>query len=265
MEKKEKKAKIGHVITFINEKGGVGKTSLCFNAAWEMSKGRDRILLVDMDGQKSNLTYFCGVELAPKQDTVYEVLQGYSDIESATVNIKKNMDIVPADSRTSYISPEFKASVLRKNLAKAREEYDYIFLDVSPSPNASHSLSLSCSDSIVIPMLPDITSINAYSGIIESVTEIWEERMNVDLKVLGLVFMKYNSKTNLSKIVREAAEEMAKKMDSRLFKTTIRQAVSMSENVSQHVGITDYDPSAKVSAEIKDFVQELKKEVKRRG
>ena len=63
------------IITFINEKGGVGKTSICFNTAWELSNSGKRILMVDVDGQKANLTFLPVIQRSEEMKTVIDVLK----------------------------------------------------------------------------------------------------------------------------------------------------------------------------------------------
>ncbi len=247
------------IITFINEKGGIGKTSLCFNTAWEISK-RQKILLVDFDGQEANLTYFCGIKKPDDLKTIFSVLVSGTDIKETIINVKKNLDIIPAKSEVSSLPENASPGKLMKQIAEVSDEYDYIFIDVSPTPNKSHFLSLCITDYVVIPMLPDGASLKALNGIATSISEI--RFANQNLKVLGIVFNRNENRTNLSKEVKNVTDEICKELDTKPFKSGIRQAVVLGENVMIHKGITDYAPSHPVSDDYRALIKEMKARLK---
>lgn len=106
------------IITFINEKGGVGKTSVCFNIAWEFSKRGHKILMIDMDGQKANLSFFAGVDKDSEISTMLDVFKKNIEIKSAIKNLKENLDIVPADSSVANLDMSAKVSKFRKEFVR---------------------------------------------------------------------------------------------------------------------------------------------------
>ena len=248
-------------IAFINEKGGIGKSSSCFNTAWALSE-KKKILMIDIDGQRANLTFFCGIKKTDDMDTIFNVLQTGTDIKDVIVPVKKNLDLIPANVNVSDLNQSAKITKLKHAIEEVSDKYDYIFIDVNPTPNWSHVLALSVSDFAVIPMLPDIASLEANKGIAESIEEI-QNTTNSNLKVLGLLFNKNTNRTNLSHEVNDIAEKMAKSLNSKVFQTKIRVAVALSENINEHVGITEYAPSSPAAKDFRDFVKELEKEVKK--
>ena len=154
-------------ITFINEKGGVGKTSFTFNTAWELSRKKKRVLLIDLDGQRANLTFFMGVKKTDDMSTIFDVLVQNKPISEAIIQAKEDFPlyIVPATEVLTNLGSTTKVSKLRKVLEEIDDDYDYIFFDVNPSPDWRQVLAMSASDFIIIPMLPDITSLEANMGI----------------------------------------------------------------------------------------------------
>ena len=248
------------VITFINEKGGVGKTSVCFNSAWELASRGIRILMIDMDGQKANLTFFSGVQRSDSMKTIVDVLKSGTSLNSVTTPVKENLDLVPANMSVSELGMDSKISKFRSELKAAKDKYDYIFIDVNPSPGWGHYLSLSVSDFAVVIMLPDIASLEGNSGILESIAEI-QETTNTKLQIAGILFNRSNDRTNLGKQVQEVAERMASSVGTKIFDTKLPQAVSLSECVASHMGITEYDPGSRAAEAVKDFVAELEREV----
>ena len=244
------------VITYINEKGGVGKTSVCYNTAWELASQGKKILMIDVDGQKANLTFFSGVPRTDRMKTIVDVLKGGISLEDAAVPVKDNLDIIPANMAVAEIGMDAKISELKM----VKDRYDYVFVDVNPSPGWGHYLSLSVSDYAVVIMLPDIASLEGNSGILESISEI-QETTNTKLKIAGILFNRSNDRTNLGKQVQDVAERMATGAETTIFETKIPQAVSLSECVASHVGITEYDPGSRAAESVKDFVAELERGV----
>lgn len=250
-------------IVFINEKGGIGKTSCCFNIAWEMAK-KNRILLLDLDGQRANLTYFCGMSKPDDLPTMYDVLQKNRKPAEAIKNIKENLDIIPATVDVSGIGQTAKVSRMKQVIKEVSAGYDYCFIDVSPSPNWGQYLALSSSDFAIIPMLPDIASLEADNGVIESIQEV-QDSSNSSLKVLGILFNRNDNRTNMSKQVKAISEKFAEKLESKIFDSCIRNSVSMGENVYHHIGITDYDANSSVAEDVRQLVNEIESEVLKNG
>lgn len=250
---------MGQIITYINEKGGIGKTSACFNLAWAMSK-KEKILMIDLDGQRANLTFFAGIEKSDDMPTMYNVLNEDKNIKDTIVQVKENLYIVPATSNVTNISQLAKITKMKKALESVKDEYSKIFIDVNPTPNWTHVLSLSSSDFVIIPMLPDIASLEANKGIAESIEEILETT-NPNLKVLGILFNKNTNRTVLSKQVKSVAEKVAAQLETTVFDTKIRDAVVLSECIALHVGVTEYAPKAAVSGDILNLANEIERRI----
>ncbi len=253
-------AKEGKVITFINEKGGIGKSSSCFNVAWEMSK-RKKILLIDLDGQKANLTFFTGVEKTGGMITMVNVLSEDRDVHDAIKEVKENLYIVPANTSVTDLSQKIRITKMKHVVETLKSEYDYIFIDVNPTPNWSHVLSLSGSDYVIIPMLPDIASLEANKGIAESIEEV-QMTTNSKLKPLGILFNKNTNRTNLSKQVKAVADKVAAQLGTTVFETKIRDAVALSENIGLHMGVTEYNPKSAVAGDIVELCKEIERRIK---
>ena len=243
-------------IAFINEKGGVGKSSCCFNVAWELSKTK-KVLIIDLDGQRANVTYFAGV---PRKEDLWTmadvVISGRCKMKDAIVNIKNGLDIVPATTVVSTIDHNVKIRKFKEAVASVEDSYDYIFIDVNPTPNWSHVLCLGTVEKAIIVMLPDVASLEADLGALETVEEV-QESVNPKLRVLGFLINKYDGRTILSKEALERAKSIASQVDSKVFETKIRSSVSLGENVLAHVGITEYDPKSRAAADVRKLVEEI--------
>lgn len=248
---------MSQTITFINEKGGIGKTSTCFNLAWAMSE-KEKILIIDLDGQRANLSFFAGIEKTDNMPTMYNVLNENEDIKNTIIHLKENLDIIPATSNVTNLSQSAKVSKMKKIIESIKSEYSKIFIDVNPSPNWTHVLSLSSADYVIIPMLPDITSLEANKGIAESIEEI-KEVSNPNLRVLGIVFNKNTNRTVLSKQVKTVADKVAEQLGTKVFDTKIRDAVVLTESVALHKGVTEYAPKSAVAGDILTLAKEIER------
>lgn len=248
---------MGKVVAYINEKGGVGKSSVCFNVGCELALQGRKVLLIDLDGQRANLTYICGIEKKPGMLTMYDVLVDGKDIKRTVLVVEDNLHIIPASADvTGMDDKNSRLEDMIKSVNELRAFYDYIFIDVSPTPNRGHALALASADGVIIPMLPDITSLEANMGVIESI-RLTQKNTNPNLKVLGIVFNKYTWRTLLSSSVTKTAEKMAGALHSQVFQTKLRQAVTLSENVGKHMGVTSYAPKSKSADDIKNLCKEI--------
>lgn len=280
----------GTSIAFVIEKGGTGKSTVAFNVGWALSE-KKRVLLVDLDGQKANLSYFCGINKEGIR-TITDVLDGAVDLADAIVPVKDGLDILPGDNSLMDIGspqhykaiskqsrfrafskehPELEAgnvyqlfliNEMQELIKEACNDYDYVLLDPNPSPNYLHTLALCSAQFIIIPVLPDAASIESDEGTAESLAIVKEAGINEDVSVLGILFNRYTERTNLSKQVKELIEEFASEMGTSVFDSTIRNSVVLSECVGMHVGITDYRPSSPAAADVRAVATEIQRRIK---
>lgn len=252
---------MGTSIVFINEKGGVGKTSLCFNVGWALAEQGKKVCMIDLDGQIANLSFFCGVN-KKNCKTMYDVLVKNCPVTEAIKEVREGLHIIPAtDDVIALTSQNSKITAMQRAVRTLEPIYDFVFLDLNPTPGRSHALALASAKFAIIPMLPDVTSLAANMGIVESV-RIAQKSANPDLKVLGLVFNRYSWRSLLSRQVTETAEKMAASLGSKVFNARIRSNTALSETVGQHVGVTSYSPKSNGSLDVQRLCQEIIQEVK---
>jgi chromosome partitioning protein len=251
---------MGKVITMINEKGGVGKSSLVYNISSLLSKN-NRVLMIDLDPQTADLTFFVGVEKTDDLKTMADVLKANHDINDTIIELSPSLSIVPANGYVGAITDQaVKFSRMRNVIDEVSDRYDYVFIDVNPNPNRAHALALMASDYVLVPMLPDVTSLEGNKGIAESVAEV-QDVLNPDLKVLGIIFDKYKSNRNLSKEVRAVADQIAETMNTKVFSSVVRDLSELSECVAQHKPVIEYAPKSEGAKDIAALVEEFEKEI----
>ena len=250
-----------HVISFMNEKGGVGKSTITFSVAWYLHDIGKRVLIIDMDGQKANISYLACLDISESVLTMQDILMRNIDADKVIQHVAKSdnegcLDIIPASVSMVSLLQTVKISRMKKVIQDVKKNYDFVFIDVNPSPDWRHALTLSVLDGICIVMLPDILSLEANVGIFESIDEV-KSSINSDLRIIGFVINKYDSRTNLSKAVVDKAMAMANYHDTIIFDTKIRKAVSVGESAISHVGITNYAAKSAVSEDMQNLAKEF--------
>ena len=190
--KKLQEERNGITLTILQEKGGCGKSCAIFNIADYLSKKKN-VLIIDLDGQAADISYFLfGNKVGDSQDpmrsdvkTIMHIFRG-ADPKDVIVPVKKNLDIVPANTEVTGLMSIHKIKTFKDFINQMRKKYDYILIDVPPSPNWSHVLCLSVCDYVMPIVNPDAASPKAIIGLNDSVEEI-QSTSNPSLEYLGII------------------------------------------------------------------------------
>ena len=232
----------GIVLSSIFEKGGTGKSSLTYNIAHYLSE-KYKVIVLDLDGQAADITYFMlGDKVLDSRnslDTITSVLENKATLEDVILTVKNNLDLIPANTYVTDLSPKYKTSTFKNIIKKLKEKYDFIFIDVSPSPNYGHALCLSVTDYLVPITVLDGACTTALSSLDESVLEV-QEISNPKLQYLGIVINKYDNRTNISKTILNQLNMLAEELGTSIFKTKIHQNICLSEQMLFHQSIFEY-------------------------
>ena len=252
------------VICVANQKGGIGKTTTATAVASILNEKGHPTLIIDSDLQCNTTdTYrasFEGVE------TLYDVLLDEKPANINDVIQHTEMgDIVAADpllrEADSKLSTKGIAGykVLKKALSKLRG-YEYVIIDTAPSINMMLRNVLTASDYIVIPMTADRYG---FQGLYELNISIRDaEELNENLKIAGVLLVRFNKRTILAREVRETLEREAEEMGTKLFNTTIRECNKVKESQTMQSTLIKYDKSCTAAKDYASFVDELLEEVK---
>ncbi len=189
------------IFTFANQKGGVGKTTSCINlAALQARKGM--VLLIDADSQgnlSTNLNY------ENQETTVNDLFLGkpYTIIK----NIRKNLDLIPSSEALTGIDLKIAGSlsretILKRELEKLENKYDYVFIDCPPDMNLVTINVLACADYVIIPIKAEQYSMDGVELMIQFIRKV-KAALNEDLNLLGIVITQYNERLKISKMILE--------------------------------------------------------------
>ena len=248
------------VVSFSNQKGGVGKTTSCVNIAAQIAnKHGKKVLLIDMDPQ-GNATSGLGISKSKIKKTIYDVIIGRCDINEATIKTNfKNLYAVPANIDLAGAEPELydlekEASNFTKlAIEQAKDIYDYIFIDCPPSLGMLTVKALSISDGIVIPMQCEFYSLEGMSQLLNTVKRI-RQLYNPSLQIVGILLTMYNGRLTLT---NQVVAELKKYYADTLFKVPISRTVRLSEAPGYGEPICYHDPYGKGALEYAAVAKEL--------
>ncbi|RYC67063.1 MULTISPECIES: ParA family protein [Spirosoma] len=237
------------VISVVNHKGGVGKTTTTLNLGRALSRMNYRVLLIDMDSQ-GNLSQALGVDEPEKQ-----VKHALLDNEPLPIlNIGERYDLSPSDLELAYADLELVQVVggvnqLRNAISPLRSEYDYILIDCPPALNIFTNSALVASQSCLVTLQPEVSALKGINSLIDRITQV-RDRINHELTVEGIVLTMVDRRLKLH---RDMIEYVHTNLSNfRIFKTEIRLNVSLKES---QVAQRDVFTYAKESHGAQDYLK----------
>lgn len=250
------------IITFANQKGGVGKTTTAHIVSVGLVKRGFKVLACDLDPQ-ANLTSVLGI--VPDSDivSIYDLFEGDCEITDAIVETNAGVDLLVgslmlsgADRKYSATGDEYK---LKEALDTIKDNYDYIIIDTPPALGVMSLNGLATTDYLTVVMTPDYFSGKGLKQLQQTVETTKKYLNNPDLIINGLLLTRCD-RTNLSSIVNDDMEEVAASLNSKIYSAKIRQGVAVRE--SQYLESSLYDmKDTAVLNDYNNFIDELLSEV----
>lgn len=250
------------VMSVINQKGGVGKSTTAINLAAALAEQKVKVLVLDFDPQ-GNATSGFGINKEDLENDIYDaLLQDYPIEQLVTETALEYAFVVPATIQLAGAEIELVSQMAREGVLKSlidplRDDFDYIFVDCPPSLGLLTVNALVAADSLLIPIQCEYYALEGVTKLLESMKMV-KMRLNRNLKVFGVLMTMYDSRTTLS---RQVVEEVQSYFGKVMFKTVIPRSVKVSEAPSHGMPVTTYAPLNKGAVAYKN----LAKEVIRRG
>lgn len=231
------------VISIVNAKGGVGKTTTALNmGAWLSLYPKSKVLLLDLDGQ-CNLSACVNIDYSKVKGSTYDLLINDNvKVEDIIYKDNPTFDIIVSDERLNDIDLDLNAKYDRERLLSYKlksiiKEYDYIIIDCSPSLNRATINALVVSDYVLIPVQSDYLSIRGTAKLLDSINTV-KEHMNPKLDILGTFVTMFDSRKINDKNIYETIQEQFK---DKAFNTVIRENVRIKESPIEKKSIFEYD------------------------
>lgn len=243
-------------LTVINHKGGTGKSTIAAYTAQGLAKRGNRVLVIDTDHQQS-LSDIVGIE--GEAPSIMDVLEGKADISDA---IKKAgiIDAIPSDERVALADIDIKGTGkeyrLKESLSPIADSYDYVVIDVAPHLGIMAINALTASDACIIPAPAEHLGLKGVLQLQKTLDRV-RKKANPNLQIAGILLSRTNNRYAVGHSLAEVMKQAASIMNTRLFNTTIREAVAIKDAQAQGRSLYDVAPKAKVTQDFNEYIDEL--------
>ena len=251
---------MGKIISIVNQKGGVGKTTSAVNLVAALGIKGYKTLLVDIDPQGNSTSGF-GINKRNLEKSSYNVLIGDCPASAATVKTDfKNVSVIPssmdlAGAELELIELEKREARLKNALASVRDEFDFIFLDCPPSLGLITLNALCASDTLIVPIQSEFFALEGLSQLIQTVRTV-KRLYNPYIEIEGVLLTMYNGQLNLT---QQVVEEVKRCFPKKVYATVIPRNVTLSEAPSYGQPVMYYDKSSKGAHAYLDLADEFLK------
>ena len=235
------------IISIINQKGGVGKTTTVINLAAGLAQQKKNTLVIDLDPQGNATTGLGLSNLDNSSETIYGALNGSKTIFEVIKKTKyENLDIITSNVDLSGLELETagdseRAFILKDKLASylndSRLSYDYILIDCPPSLSLLTVMALVCSHSLVVPLQTEFFALEGLTQLIKTIERI-KVSLNPKLKIRGILLTMYDKRNKLSSQVEKEARDY---FNDKVYATVIPRNVRLSEAPSHGMPVLIYD------------------------
>jgi len=247
---------MGRTVVFVNQKGGVGKTTTAINLGAYLARAGKSVLLVDFDPQ-ANLTSGVGGKAGARG--IYEVLSDSMKLSDVIVPTKvESLDLVPSSIELSGATVELvdkadRNDYLKTALESVKDRYDFILIDCPPSLGILTLNGLNAADEVLVPLQCEYFALEGLSLILQTVSLV-QKSMNARLRIGGILFTMYDSRT---KLAQQVVQQVSQYFKDRVFRTIIPRNVRLSEAPSHGVPICLYDPGCIGAKSYERLAQEV--------
>ena len=251
------------IISIINQKGGVGKTTTVINLAAGLAQQEKKVLVIDLDPQGNATTGLGLSNLESSTDTIYGVLNGTKAISDVIRKTEfKNLDIITSNVDLSGLEVEtaddsMRAFILKRELAAYlndyRGNYDYILIDCPPSLSLLTVMALVSSNSLVVPLQTEFFALEGLTQLMKTIERI-KINLNPELKIRGILLTMYDKRNRLSAQVEKEARDYFKE---KVYHTIIPRNVRLSEAPSHGMPVLIYDKLCPGSKSYFSFTDEF--------
>lgn len=249
---------MARIISIVNQKGGVGKTTTAVNLASFLADEGQKVLLVDMDPQ-SNATSGVGIDVNVLKVTMYDVLMNQVQIDKAIVaSPVVNLHVAPANmdlagTAVELVPVEGREFRLQQALKLVDPYYDFILIDCPPSLGLLTINSIVGSNEVLIPVQTEYYALEGLGQLIKTI-ELVKQHLQPELEILGAVLTMYDKRNKLSEAV---FHDIYNYFPNKVFRSVIPRNVRLAESPSHGKPISEYDPNSKGGKAYHKLAREL--------
>lgn len=246
-----------HVVSVVNQKGGVGKTTTSMNLAAFLADFGKKVLLVDLDPQ-GNATSGLGLVPSDLQGS-YEVLAGEKQAREVIVpTAHGNLFLIPANpdlagSQVELVNEFNRERKLQQAVDSVKHDYDYVFIDNPPSLGLLTVNGLVASDSVLVPVQAEYYALEGLGQLLQTVNLV-KTNIKPELEVMGAVITMFDPRTNLA---NQVLQELYKHFPGKIFRSVIPRSIRLAEAPSYGKSIIHYDPASKAAKAYERLAREF--------
>ena len=249
---------MGKVISLINQKGGVGKTTTSINLSASLALLNKKVLLI-------NATTGIGLNKGEIDKSIYNVLNNTATIEESIIKTKyKNLYVLPASINLAGIDIEIldqsrnnsnfvKAEQLKLHIDKIKDKFDFIIIDCPPALGIITTNALTASDSVIIPVQCEFFALEGITQLLRAIMYT-QQNLNPKLSIEGVLLTMLDARTNLG---IEVVEEIRSYFKDKVYNTIIPRLIRLTEAPSHGKPIIAYDPKSKGSEAYLNLAKEV--------
>lgn len=236
---------MGKIISFSNQKGGVGKTTSAINLATYVAKAGKKVLLIDFDPQ-GNATSGFGVEKNQLQNSCYDLIMGECSANAAILpTMIDNLYIMPcnidlAAAEVDLVNLPARESALKRAIEPIKNDYDFIFIDCPPSLGLLTLNALVASDSVIIPIQSEFFALEGLSQLVNTI-KIVKQRLNPALTINGVILTMYDTRTTMSK---QVTAEIYRYFGDKVYTVPVPRNIKLVESPSFGVPVVLHAPKS---------------------
>ena len=260
---------MGKIISLVNQKGGVGKTTTSINLSASLAHLGKRVLLIDLDPQ-GNATTGVGINKGDISRSVHDVMTAKCEITEAIVRTKfKNLYVLPATINLAGIDIELlekskndqsfsKNTQLKLALDTIKDSFDFVIIDCPPSLGLITTNALTASDSVIIPVQCEFFALEGITQLLNTIM-LAQKNLNPNLNIEGVLLTMLDSRAILC---LEVVEDIRRFFKERVYNTIIPRLVRIAEAPSHGTQILAYDPKHRWTI---DYLNLAKEVIERNG
>jgi chromosome partitioning protein len=249
---------MANIISIVNQKGGVGKTTTTVNLSAYLAQHGEKVLVIDLDPQ-GNATSGYGFDKSVLETSVYDLLVNDTPISEVIQSTnRENIDMCPtninlAGAEVELVSAMSRETILKRAVDTISKNYDYILIDCPPSLGLLTLNALAASTDVIVPIQGEYYALEGLTQLIDTINLV-RKHLNPTIGIFGVVITMFDGRTQLT---RQVTEEVRKYFGEKVFNTVIPRNIRLAEAPSYGKTIVEYDPKSRGGHAYNDLAIEV--------